>query len=116
MHGNDLVSDEVGTAHQQGANRRVVENLPRRDLGWNVESPSLGSSDSLGRKLSSIPSGLGDLEPLETGSIDTITSARGTRGHVFHDGTCYLAMLLATGEMSRNTYLGVPNPTRPNVR
>jgi hypothetical protein len=66
VHGNDLVSDEVGTYGQQGATSKKGENLPRRDLGRDMESPSLGSRDGLRCKLLSVPASFGDLEPLKT--------------------------------------------------
>jgi hypothetical protein len=43
-----------------------VGDLPRRDLGWDMESPSLGSGDGFGCEFLAVPASFGDLEPLKT--------------------------------------------------
>ena len=88
VHGNYLMSNEVGTDDQRAERTSEKgENSPRRDLGWDMESPSLGSRDGLGCKLLSVPTSFGDLEPLKTRGIDTVTSGRRACCHILHDGT-----------------------------
>lgn len=79
MHGDDFVSNEVGTERHVsvGCKRQRVDllkGLPRGDRCGNVDVPLLGARESLSRP-DAVVAALGNLEPAKRSSIDPVTSA-----------------------------------------